>query len=294
VANLKSLYRNLYFALCAIGRPIGGIKPGRIYRYFASRGFDFREPRFVFTTSDGIQLKLNPAFHLDDYIYSFGSSDTMIAKTIRKFVHPNDVCLDVGANMGEFSLLMAKMSGAGGAVLAFEPAPIVHKQLTDHIALNGVSDRIQAFRIALSNTNGEAEFSFGDESTLNQGLGSLVSGKNELVNRTEMIQTQTLTDFAKERDLKKIDFIKVDIQGGEPLFLQGARDAILRYRPTILMEISPADLACLKWTPLMLFEFFDSIGYCLSLISDTERELVRSDFETLTRGTDVLCRAKSK
>jgi hypothetical protein len=100
-----------------------------------------------------------------------------------------------------------------------------------------------------------------DENLPNQGIGSLVSDQlPELVDEIT-IRSTTLDEFAEKEKLDRLDLIKIDIQGAEPLFLGGGRKTLERFKPMLLMEISPDDLAGLGLNSIDLLEKVESLGY---------------------------------
>src|SRR4051812_23750848 len=99
---LDSFYRMAFRALARIGRPIGGVRPRRMYNWLARRGFhSYRENDFVWQCDRwGSELKLSPFYLVDRDILVTGSYEEPLHRLIRDRVRPGMVCFDVGANIG--------------------------------------------------------------------------------------------------------------------------------------------------------------------------------------------------
>jgi FkbM family methyltransferase len=131
--------------------------------------------------------------------------------------------LDVGANVGGYSLFMAGVLGARGRVLAFEPQPDVLAELRFNVAQNPAA-RIEVLPFALCDKDGEIELFIAAH---NKGEASLFEGKGRAVT----VQARTLLSVLRERGVTRVDAMKIDIEGAEDLalgpFLENAEDALL-------------------------------------------------------------------
>jgi FkbM family methyltransferase len=141
--------------------------------------------------------------------------------------------IDVGANIGYYSLLLGQWVGPKGSVHAFEPQPVIFEQLCRHIILNKI-DWIKPHQRALGDTI-EQRF-MTDIPEWNKGMQRIATDKDKGVNQVEIT---TLDEFVKYEELDRIDFIKVDIEGYEFKFLKGAKQSLNKFRPLILIELNP-------------------------------------------------------
>jgi FkbM family methyltransferase len=152
---------------------------------------------------------------------------------------------------------------------------------------NGFLSQASIVTKALSDHVGEATFHVAEDSAPNQGMGSLVSG-----NTGELkVQLDTLDHFCETEGVKRIDFIKLDIQGAEPLFLQGAMRSISQFRPIVAFEISPEDLVNSGHTIADLTSDFLKLGYTLrslNLDGSLGKTYEAKDFETPFYASNVL------
>lgn len=156
----------------------------------------------------------NPVFHLEGP-YEDGNV------TLKE----NDIVIDAGANIGIFSLFASKKVGSGGVVYSFEPITEAAELLTKNIAANKLSNVVWA-PYALSDRRQRISIS------LDEGLlgNSAILNKSEKIEEVEGI---TLDEYVEENDIKRVDFIKADIEGAERYFLQGAKQTITKHRPRI-------------------------------------------------------------
>jgi FkbM family methyltransferase len=150
---------------------------------------------------------------------------------------PNDgdVILDVGAHMGDFSLLGARKVG-GGRVYAIEPCHETYKLLQLNIRL-GQARNIHPFRIALSDNNGECQLYYapnredwGNSTVYNYSF------------RKETVKCLTLETFLTQHGIDKVDFAKFNCEGGEfPVILNSDATILRRFR--IMLILYHCDLA---------------------------------------------------
>jgi len=269
--------RQMFYLAVIVGRPFGGIRPHRVYRWLAHAGFKRPDPKWV-KTQLGFKMKLCPFYALDREILALGQYESELHAFYDRFVKPGMTCLDVGANIGDSALHLAQIVGPTGKVFAFEVAPAPLARLREHITENGYDDRVSLHVIALADKQGSMEFSFARDDVENQGMGSLVNHGNTVVSATTTVETLSLDRFVDDRGISSIDLIKVDIQGAELMFLKGARNVLQEMRPTLLMEVSPRDLECLGHTPRDLLACIESLGYQVRTLKSDGRpgELLRS------------------
>jgi len=285
------LARSAFEAAVLVGRPFGGIRPRRIYHWLARAGYQKPMPSWR-TTGLGVRMKLSPFYQLDRSIIAFGEYDQPLHEFFRRFVRPGMVCIDAGANIGDSTLHLAKLVGPTGRVYAFEPAPFPRLRLAEHVAANNFDDRVSISPCALADHAGSATLSYSQPEVENQGMGSLVNRDNHVVTQSVEVPLQALDAFVSEMKIAKIDLIKVDIQGAEPMFLRGARATLARQRPVMCMELSPLDLAASGLDSAELVGMLEGIGYAVHVLSPdgTAGTVLASDAVAKSHRTNnVIC-----
>ncbi len=170
-----------------------------------------------------------------------GRYDPCATRVIERYVNPGDCAIDIGANVGALTLLMARRVscggsgvcvGDGGCVLAFEPGPPIHARLERNIQLNpSIRDCVRLFPVGLSDMRGVLHWR---EDTGNRGNGSLMNESGVDV------EVDTLDHVLSESGVRAVSFIKIDVEGMELDVLRGAVETLKRARPVVYFEtLSP-------------------------------------------------------
>jgi len=289
----RRLQRFFFDLACKVGRPIGGLRPRRIYDRLA---------RGAFTPADlawhrdkwGNELLLSPHYWIDRHIVAFGVYDDELSRFLAGHVRPGDVCLDVGANIGVVTLQLARQVGPAGIVHAFEPLPTARDRLRQHVERNKFTGIASIHAVALTDRSGEATFHFASDEEENQGMGSLVSTVNQVARFTQTVALSTLDEFARE--LQRIDLIKVDVQGSEVALLEGGRQTLQRLAPDLLLEVSHEDLRQGGTSSRALCLLLAELGYEIFLLRGgrvgrrIDPALVSEDFDA----SNVFCTKKRR
>jgi len=150
-------------------------------------------------------------------------------------VRPGMVAIDIGANFGYYTLLLAEAVGVTGRVVAVEPNPDAVALLGESVLLNGYASRTHIVSHALSDTAGSAWLYAPDGEPKN---ATLVEGPGRPGGRTIEVSTLTLDEIAL--DYPRIDLIKIDAEGGEIGIVAGMMKLIVRDRPQIVLEFNAA------------------------------------------------------
>lgn len=159
---------------------------------------------------------------------------------VRSVLKPGDCAVDAGAHIGFFTIQMAAMVGDSGRVYAFEPFDANADLLAQSIMENRFETRVTLRRAAVGAASGTATLTFPQE-TLNTGGAYLLRpGTAPLGGNLEKTIAVVALDAVDLR--RPVRFIKMDVEGAEPLVLDGARRILEEDRPTILSELHPTQL----------------------------------------------------
>jgi FkbM family methyltransferase len=195
---------------------------------------------------------------ISDVVRRTGSWEPHIQDVMRTHVRSGDVALDIGANIGCHAALLCELVGRSGQVHAFEPVSYNFDALRRMKELNGYV-QLSVHRAAADKENGFVGMSLHPT---NSG-GCAVGGDST----TEVVRSVALDSYL---ELPRLDFIKIDIEGHEPLALEGAAGLIERYRPTILTEFAPICMRSRGHDPHAYIERFFDLGLQVSIVGGNE------------------------
>jgi FkbM family methyltransferase len=157
---------------------------------------------------------------------------------LRERCGSGNIVLDIGAHVGLFSVVTARLVGPGGRVFSFEPTPGTREILERTVRLNGLGDRIEVRDEAVTGSSGTARFfETGDPGS---NANSLVASTNR--HRHEIrVQTTSIDDFASSRSIV-VNCVKIDAEGNELAVLQGGERVLREQRPAIALALHPSAL----------------------------------------------------
>ena len=165
--------------------------------------------------------------------YMLGTAEPAMQAAIAALVKPGMVVYDVGANVGFFSMIAARLVGSKGRVVSFEPLPINAERCAHNAGLN-TFDHVTVRTDALGTENGSASFFTSSVPT----LGKLTKfGPPDEVQTEITVSVRKLDTVIDEVGLPKPDFIKMDVEGAEVDVLEGASRTIAIARPLFLIEL---------------------------------------------------------
>lgn len=159
-----------------------------------------------------------------------------VLDVLDRYIHPDAVVLDVGAHIGFHTVYCAKRAAH---VHAFELFPRNRWVLIQNVALNYCSN-VTIHPFGLWHRNERRDHVWAPASTCNTGCIRLETlGNAEEMPEIQIpltVELRRLDDWVREHDIPRLDLIKVDIEGSEPQFFEGARDTLTRFRPVIIAE----------------------------------------------------------
>jgi FkbM family methyltransferase len=153
---------------------------------------------------------------------------------IQRYVKNDSVVLDVGANIGIYTLWLSQYVGDRGSVIAFEPDPQNHQRCAENLQRNRL-DSVRLEQVALSDRSGTLQFSVGED-TENHLLPQDAAGA-----ACTYVEATTLDEYCRQHGIASIDFMKVDVEGAELMVLQGAANLLRDSRIGVLqLELNDA------------------------------------------------------
>jgi FkbM family methyltransferase len=151
------------------------------------------------------------------------------------FLPPAGVAVDIGANLGEWAVPLARRAGPAGRVLAIEPAPRAAAALGKTLAANALA-QAEVIICAVGDHDGAAEFAVPIVTSVRIDTGTARIGPAATGQEVLRVALRSLDSLAAEHHLDRIDLIKVDVEGHERQALDGARATLARFRPALVLE----------------------------------------------------------
>jgi FkbM family methyltransferase len=192
------------------------------------------------------------------------------------------VFVDVGANIGYFTVLAACRVAASGKVFAFEPEPENFSLLRANLAMNGLLRRAEALHAALSDEEGEGRLYLSEDN-----LGDHQIYRSGEHRRSVEVSLLNGSKYLQER-VVRLDLLKVDTQGSETLVMSGLMPLLRRLPsvPRILIELTPLSLREAGSSGRELIELLATLGQPFWIVDHLDHRLVASSAGELAQWCD--------
>jgi FkbM family methyltransferase len=224
--------------------------------------------KFITRYHRGLLLHVDTNSWLERWILNQDYYEPELVQFLEHALRPGMVAFDVGANIGCHTLVMAQAVGPSGKVFSFEPHPAIHRRLESNVCLNRLAN-VELLPISLSDRPGRQTLFAPLDQEYNQGLASM--HRSNLGQRCQeiTITSSTVDDFVFDRNLQRLDLLKIDVEGHEFQVLTGAREVLRKLRPTLVLEFSERQWANAGSQPEQVEEFLAQLGYNLFVIRDS-------------------------
>lgn len=167
-------------------------------------------------------------------VYVFGDSLEPELYSLQHFLGPGQVFVDVGANVGVFTVKAAKEVGNDGLVIAVEPFIETAFRLSQNVQANGYRNvRIRNFCIGRDTGHARLHLNKNKPNSF-----SLIPNDNA---DSVSVLSVSLDDLCRWENLERLDYLKIDAEGAEAAVLEGGQEAISRFRPIVQVEVTIAD-----------------------------------------------------
>lgn len=179
---------------------------------------------------------------------------------LRSVLKPGMTFVDVGANVGLYTILASRLTGSSGRVVAFEPSPRERASLQRHIERNSLGNVIVRPE-AVSDEAGTATLHLTDPYWGGQNtIGAPIYEGVDVVSSVG-VPTARLDDVLNEIGLDTIDCLKIDVEGAEAMVLRGAARTLTGSRPIVLIELLDASLSKQGSSAAEVIGLLQSYGY---------------------------------
>lgn len=195
-------------------------------------------------------------------------------KFLEEVIKPKDVCVDVGANVGAVTVLMAHQASKG-KIFSFEPTPSLVPKINENVVINNFENRVEVIEKAVANKNGKLSFALTSESEVNH-----ISTERDEHSTT--VTSTSLDSFLKRKQVKDLDILKVDVEGAELSVFQGAKKSLKDKRVSIIVFEVNKNIEDFGSTKQELLQYLERFGYSLYQINskglEVHLEKVKSNF----------------
>lgn len=244
--------------------PVGAPFLFRAYNYVLKRVSDEYDAQAYF----GATFRCNLDDMISRTIFYFGFWEPNNSALIGSILEPGDTFVDVGANIGYYTLLGSTLVGPQGRVISVEASPAIFDQLKRNVAINHAANA-RLVNQAASDTAGELLLYGG--SRWNRGATSTAIHAADQVPEAR-VRSGPLDELLTPDELSSVNLIKIDIEGGELPVLQRLLDTVERYPAefAILAELAPQVSGDMLRA---VFDGFLAAGFCAFAIEneyDTE------------------------
>ena len=217
--------------------------------------------RHPFTISwlDGLRVRVSTLDETLRCLFVTGYYEPNEFMLVGKILKPGMTFIDVGANLGLYTLFAAKKVGSEGVVLALEPSSREFQKLRANVELNKLSN-VRLLQGGASDSASEGELLVAVEEYA--GLNTLGAfGYDIASHRKEVVRLERLDDIVLREGLKQVDLLKMDIEGAEWFALQGAVETLQKFRPILFLEVSDRMLKHQDCSSSQIWEFLVGLGY---------------------------------
>jgi FkbM family methyltransferase len=240
----------------------GKYRIGKFFQNNLIKNNQWKNPEFFITLKNKSVLFIDARSDTHKVPFWTGMRDENMLSLIKKNIKPDAVVFDVGANIGYYAIPLAQhIKNAGGVVHAFEPVDLNFKSLERGIEKNQLKNIISN-KFALGNSIGNIEIIKTESGNSSNAVLSFEDKENDYQGLTkEIIPITTLDQYMIDVNLKRCDFIKIDIEGAEIFFIQGAVQFLEKFKPIIYGEFNSFFMKKFGFTFLDIWEIIEPLGY---------------------------------
>jgi FkbM family methyltransferase len=171
---------------------------------------------------------------------------------LQSIVAPGQVAVDIGANVGSYTILLSRLVGPSGRVYSFEPIP-ENFRILEGVVRGGRLANVKAFPLAMDRLPGDRDMAIPDRSDFTGFYQARLADKGDSGQRRH-VKVVSLDQLCRDGILSYVHFIKCDAEGSELGILQGGIELLKKNHPSLLVEV-------LRKTGVELFRLVYGLGY---------------------------------
>jgi FkbM family methyltransferase len=209
---------------------------------------------------DGLRLYVYPGNEMCRGVYLTGLYEPNEFLWLSKALQPGMSVIDAGANMGLYTIYAAQKVGPSGTVVAIEPSRRECARLRANIELNRLQN-VRVCEVAISDRSGGQELRVATEEKSGHNTLGCFGYDSVVAEGNERVTLRRLDDLVGEEGIRRVDLIKMDIEGAEFTALQGCTQTLMAFRPTLLLEVSDRSLRHQGHSSGEVLRFLNECGY---------------------------------
>lgn len=206
-----------------------------------------------------------------------GTHDREVSRWLVTYIRPGDTVVDVGANIGYFTVQAARRAGDTGRVIAFEPMPGNISLLRHNLELNDVRTVTLETAAVTAKMGPVSMYASTVGNARHSILHNADAGESVEVNGT------TLDEWAATANVGWIDVLKIDVEGAELDVLDGAEETVANHRPVLIVEYWPQGLRRSGYDPGSLLTRLADLDYTVTVRHCGRDRVLTADSPVLTR-----------
>lgn len=242
--------------------------------------YQYSPESYRIITRNGISFKVDLYDYMGWLIY-FGIRDEARSQLYRLLNNENLIVFDVGTNIGETLLNFAKLI-PNGQVHGFEPDKLNYDRCSENLKMNSFKN-IQLNNLGLGSEAGQ--FFIKTDTHSNRG-GNKISSEF-IENNTEVVNIVTLDQYMIDKQIAKIDLIKIDVEGYELHVLKGATEVIKKSKPVFFIELDDNNLKEQGHSAKALIRFLSEHHY--SIINSETNRIITEQLDFTDCHYDIIC-----
>lgn len=268
-------------------------KPGPLAQARDLRGGYLGDHRYLTTTAFGHKIFLDTRdMTLAPHVIVDGLWESWITDRVIASLQEGMRAIEVGSNLGWYTLLIAQHIGEQGKLIAFEANKQLAQLTLDSVCINGFFSRVELHNLAVSDSTGKVDFFIRERHLGNSSLGEV--SQTHLDDFYDGQKRVTVSSVSLDQfltgDDRKIDFMKIDAEGAEAKVFAGMENLLRENQDiTIVMEYSPLQLKNLGTNPKEMMVFLYGLGFQSYRIEFSgELTEVKPDILSLAENYDML------
>ena len=255
-----------------------------IIRKFAPQNYEYSAKEVRICKRYGINYRLYIRDYQSWLLYFFCDYDSSF--DILKNVKEGFTIIDVGGNIGQTAMMMAKQTGLNGRVISFEPFQKTYEDFKYNLLLNKNIQNITLENIGLGERSENLQMV--EECETNSGGNRIAISEGEKKEESPYVHIISLDEYIEKQKVKKIDLIKIDVEGFEMKVLKGAKNTLKKDKPDLFIEIDNDNLGKQGDSAESMINFLLENNYAIFDVSNSKK--IMNYNEMLPKSRDIFCK----